>query len=198
MRATSGIFKSRAEAERAAWKLQSGALHSDRIILLIPGDIGKQMQGIPLSSEEGPGVGMALGVVMGVALGLAGGFESGPIVGSQVPGAVTAVTLWGAVIFLGLAGAAAGAALGSALDDATTDGLPRDELAVYQEALRNGLSIVLAFTEDGNTAKFFRRLLAAGGAESIDKARKDWWIGQRSAPRALMEGDAGGAGWPGK
>ncbi len=175
MRAESGIFGLRSDAERAARKLQSGALDDDRIILLVSGDSEKQLQSIPLSSEEGTGIGVALGMVMGAAAGLAGGFEVGPIAATQAPGGFSTLSVWGAVIFLGLAGLVVGALLGNALDHATAQGLPRDELPVYRKAIRNGFSIVLAFTQDAHTAKFFRRLLAAEGAESMEKARKRGW-----------------------
>jgi hypothetical protein len=83
---------------------------------------------------------------------------------------------------LGLAGAAAGVAAGCALDTALTDGRPEAESFVLDDALQNGLSIVLAFTDDGDTTEFVRHVLAAEGAEgaeSVDKARQDWWISQR-------------------
>src|SRR5262249_30142628 len=82
---------------------------------------------------------------------------------------------------LGLAGAVAGAAAGSALDNALTEGLPEDELFVYQDAVGKDHSVVLTFPHDELTAKSVRHVLTAEGAESIDEARKEWWIGLRSA-----------------
>jgi hypothetical protein len=61
-------------------------------------------------------------------------------------------------------GAAAGYAAGSALDKALTDGLSE-----------------LAFPHDEVTTKSAPHLLAEEGAKSIDEARKQWWIGPRSA-----------------
>ena len=183
MRATCGIFKSRPDAERAAWKLGSTALHWDRIALLVAGDIGKQVQRGHRSAAEQSGVCKALGAVTGSAVGIAGGFELGAVASAAAPGIgpVTSVSFWGAII-LGLAGAAAGVAAGCALDTALTDGRPEAESFVLDDALQNGLSIVLAFTDDGDTTEFVRHVLAAEGAEgaeSVDKARQDWWISQR-------------------
>src|SRR6516225_7923070 len=121
MRATCGIFRSRADAERAARKLRSTGLHWGRITLLVPGDIGKRVQRAPRSVAENRGVCEALGAVTGAAAGLAGGFELGAAVSAAVSGVgpVTAVGFWGAALF-GLAGAAAGAAAGRALNHALT------------------------------------------------------------------------------
>jgi hypothetical protein len=125
----------------------------------------------------------ALGAVTGAAVGIAGGFELGAVASAAVPGIgpVSAVGFWGGAI-LGLAGATAGVAAGSAIDNVLTDERPERELFVFDDALRNGLSIVLAFTDDGDTSEFVRHVLAAEGAEgaeSVDKASQDWWIGPR-------------------
>ncbi len=182
MRATCGIFKSRADAERAAFKLRSTALHCERITLLVSGDIGKRkrVQRGPRSAVWTPNVSEALGAVTGAAAGIAGGFELGAVVSVAFPGIGPVATLgfWGATV-MGLAGAAAGAAAGVALDKALTDGGPGDESVVFEDAVRNGLTIVLAFTDDGDATELVRNVLAAEGAEgaeSVDKARQDWWI----------------------
>jgi len=183
MRATCGIFRSRADAERAARKLRSTDLQWDRVTLLVSGNIEKQVQRGLLSAVRHPSVCKALGAVTGAAAGLAGGFELGAVVSVAIPriGPVTAVAFWGATI-LGLAGAAVGVAAGSALDITLTDGRAEGASAVFEDALRTGLSIVLAFTDDRDTTEFVRHVLTAEGAEgaeSVDKARQDWWIGPR-------------------
>jgi hypothetical protein len=181
MRATSGVFKSRADAERAAWKQRSIGLREDRITLLVPGQAGKQTNCVPVSAAERPGMGWALGAVMGVAFGLAGGFQLGVVIG-VVPaiGPVISVAFLGAAI-VGVAGMVVGAMIGSAVDNAMTEGLPEDELFVYEDALRKARSVLLAFPDDAATAESIRKLLTEEGAESIDEARKQWWIGLRSA-----------------
>ena len=173
MRATCGIFRLPADAERAAGKLRSTGLYWDRITLLVPRDLGKQVRRVTLSAAKQPSVCKAMGTATGIAVGLAGGFELGAVVSATFPvvGPVTAVGFWGAAI-LGLAGAAVGAAAGNALDNALTDGRADDELFVYEDALRNGLSVVLAFTDDGDTTECVRHILAEEGADSVDKARQ--------------------------
>ena len=62
-----------------------------------------------------------------------------------------------------------------------TEGLPEDEIFVYEDALRKGRSVVIVLAEDAAEAKPVRQLLESEGAEAIDAARKHWWIGLRSA-----------------
>jgi hypothetical protein len=84
-------------------------------------------------------------------------------------------------IALGLLGAVAGRAVGGQLDETLAHGLPTDELYVYRDALRKGRSIVIAMVEDDAQAAQVRQLLADMGAESVDAAREEWWIGLRDA-----------------
>jgi hypothetical protein len=185
MRATSGIFGSRADTDHTARKLRPTGLARDQITLIVPGAVGKQPQRLPVSAAEQPTVCKALGAVTGAAVGLADGFVLGAVVSAADPGvgSVTAIGfLFGTI--LGLAGAAVGAAAGSALDSFITDGLPEGELLVYEDALRKSRSVVLAFPHDRVTTESARGVPAEEGAESIDpapKARTQWWTGRRSA-----------------
>src|SRR5207244_11925235 len=78
-------------------------------------------------------------------------------------------------------GDAAGALAGGALEKGMYQGVPRDELYVYEDALRRGRSVVIAFAADDQIAENARTELARAGAESIDTAREEWWIGLRDA-----------------
>jgi hypothetical protein len=69
------------------------------------------------------------------------------------------------------------------LENASIEGLPEDEIFVYEDALRKGRSVVIALAEDGAAADSLRHLLKSERAESIDAARHQWWIGLRSAER---------------
>ena len=182
MKATSGIFRWQADAERALQKLPSTGLRRDRMTLLVPGDAGKRGQRIPVSAAEPPGSGKVLGTVVGSAIGLAAGFWLGASIGRHVgaEGPMTAIVSWTAGM-LALLGGTLGALGGGAIDDASGDGLPADEWFVYEDALRRGRSVVMAFPDDERTAERIRGLLVAAGAESIDEARRRWWIGLRSA-----------------
>jgi hypothetical protein len=61
-----------------------------------------------------------------------------------------------------------------------TEGLPEDEIFVYEDALRKGHSVVVALAEDDASASAVRDALKQEKAESIDAARDQWWTGLRS------------------
>jgi hypothetical protein len=104
------------------------------------------------------------------------------ILAALIPGVgpITAIGLLGGAV-LAAAGASIGAVAGGKLENSMTDGLPEDELFVYEDALRQGRSVVIALAEDEAEAARFRELLETEGAESVDAAREKWWIGLRDA-----------------
>jgi hypothetical protein len=187
MRSIAGVFVAQADAERAARKLRSIGLTDKKITLLKPGtaaEVSREVESVDTEGTEQPGVAKAIGGVVGAAAGMAGGFELGTLASAFIPGVgpVVALGLWGAAI-LGLAGAGAGVAAGAAVEDAATEGLPADELFVYEDALRRGRTVLIALCDDDVTAASAHELLKAEGAETIDSARDQWWIGLRSAER---------------
>jgi hypothetical protein len=179
MQAVTGIFSSTADAKRAVEHLRATGVPADKVTLLTPGNIQKELQSVPADATEQPGMGKAIGAVVGAAAGLTGGSLA---VAALVPGVgpVTAAGLLGAAI-LGAAGASIGAATGASLESSTTEGLPEDEIFVYEDALRKGRSVVIALARDATAASSLRDLLQVDGAEAVDAARQQWWIGLRSA-----------------
>ena len=179
-----GLFNSLADARRAAAIVQSLGIPENRITVLSPHTPEVELaEKIPVADTEQPGMGSALGGAVGAALGVAGGLEAGAVAASfLVPGVgpVLAFGLLGAAIF-GAGGAAAGALAGNALEQGIADGIPRDELFVYEDALRRGRSIVIAFADNAQQAESARAALTRAGAESVDAAREEWWIGLRDA-----------------
>jgi hypothetical protein len=177
MQTVAGVFARRTDAERAAAALEALGIPRDRLTLLAPGGDPRR---VPTDEGEQPGMGAALGAVVGGATGAAVGFPLGAAVTLLVPGI-------GPVIASGLIGAvllgAGGAAVGATLEESLLAGLPRDELFVYEDALRRGHTVVVALVEDAERAATARDTLAAAGAESVDAARERWWIGLRSAER---------------
>jgi hypothetical protein len=171
MQTVAGVFVRRADAERAAARLESLGVPRDRITLL--SRVG-DTRGVPTDEGEQAGMGAALGAVTGAATG----FPLGAAVSLLVPGV-------GAVIASGLIGAvllgAGGAAVGATLEESLVKGLPRDELFVYEDALRRGHAVVIGLLEDDALAETARATLTAAGAESVDAARERWWLGLRSA-----------------
>jgi hypothetical protein len=180
-----GIFNSFADAKRASAMLRALGIPENHFAVLSPQTPEREIEaGIPTSDTEQPGVGAALGGTIGAALGVAGGLEAGAAAASLlVPGVgpVLALGILGAAI-LGAGGGAAGAMVGQALESGMADGLPRDELFVYEDALRRGRSVVIAFVDD-ELADKARSELSRAGAESVDAARDEWWIGLRDVER---------------
>ena len=181
-----GIFNSLADAKRGAAMLRALGIAENRITVLAPHTSEAEVQAqIPATDTEQPGMGQAMGGTVGGALGVAGGATAGAAAASLlVPGVgpVLAFGIIGAAL-LGVGGAAAGALAGDAMEKSMADGLPHDEVYVYEDALRRGRSVVIAFADDEQIAENARAELARAGAESVDAARNEWWIGLRDAER---------------
>ncbi|MCA1591953.1 MAG: hypothetical protein LC754_04735 [Acidobacteria bacterium] len=184
MKTVTGIFNSRADAEGALERLRSTGIADERISLLTPGTSQENLDSkVPTTETEQPGVGNALGGAVGGALGVAGGMHLGAAVASLfIPGVgpVLAAGIVGAAL-LGIGGAAAGVAAGGTLEDKIAGGLPHDELYVYEDALRQGRSVLIVIAETDEEADAVRGALTQAGAESLDAAREDWWVGLRGA-----------------
>jgi hypothetical protein len=178
MKTVSRVLGSRVDAEHAVVIVQSAGVSIDKIILLTPGDIGQEVESVPLVAGEEPGMGRAIGPVVGAAVGLSGA----PLFAAAVPGVgvITAMGLLGAAV-LRAAGAGIRADAGVKLENAMTEAIPEDEIFVYEDALRRGRSVLIVMAEEQETADHLRELLNTGGAESIDAARDQWWISLRSA-----------------
>jgi hypothetical protein len=67
--------------------------------------------------------------------------------------------------------------------------LPHDDLYLYEDALRKGHSILVVAAKDADLAEHVRGTLAQAGAESVDAAREDWWLGLQDAEREKYEGN---------
>jgi hypothetical protein len=178
MKAVTGVFRSEADAQRALTQISTG-IPEDRITLLTPGNSPALRGSPPVVTAEQPGMGKAVGAVIGTAAG----FSGGPlIIAALIPGVgpITAIGLLGGAL-LAAAGASIGAVAGGKLENAMTDGLPEDELFVYEDALRKGRSVLIALADNDTAAASVRELLKAEGAETVDAAREQWWIGLRDA-----------------
>jgi hypothetical protein len=193
MSTAAGIFNSSAEAERAVEGLRAAGFGEESISILTPGTSPQQLDDVPTTETEQPGMGTAVGGAVGGALGVAGGLHLGAAAASLlVPGVgpVLAAGLIGAAL-LGAGGAATGAFAGGALEDSMAKGLPHDELFVYEDALRRGRTVVLVVADDEEQADRAREALVRAGAESIDAARESWWVGLRDAEEAEYTVDGG-------
>lgn len=181
MPAMTGVFTSRSAAEHAVTEIQKAGISSDHVTLLTPGTVDhvdKEIQSVAVEDAEQPGMGGAIGALLGGGLGVTGG----SLLMALVPGVgpVTALGLLGTAI-LGAAGATVGATTGNKVESHSYEGLPEDEIFVYEDAIRKGRSVVVALADNDGLASFVHDLLKREGAESIDAAREQWWIGLRSA-----------------
>jgi hypothetical protein len=182
METVTGVFRVYQTARAAAGALRRAGFSENQVNLLCPGSSEEEIHAIPTSDTEQPGVGGAIGGMLGGALGVAGGLELGMAAAVLIPGVgpVLAFGLAGAALF-GAGGAAGGAALGNAAEDRSNQGVPSDEIFFYEDALRKGRSVVLVLAGDRSEEQRAHKLLADAGAESLDAARKDWWLGLRDA-----------------
>ncbi|MGH7962287.1 MAG: hypothetical protein ACRERD_10770, partial [Candidatus Binatia bacterium] len=128
-------------------------------------------------------MGKALGGVVGGAIGLASGAQLATAAATAlIPGVgpVIAIGIAGGAL-LGIGGAVGGALVGGAVEDTLDTGLPQDELFVYEDALRQGRTVVIALADDDDQAERVQSVLSQCGAESVDAAREKWWVGLRDA-----------------
>jgi hypothetical protein len=180
MEAIVGVVRAHSDALRIVEALRQSGVADRHISVLSPhtpeGDL---LQHVPKTDAEQPGIGGAIGGVVGGATGTASGLA---VASLALPG-VGPIVAAGALA-LGLLGAVAGTAVGSGLDHTLSKGLPTDELYVYRDALRRGRSVIIVNVDDADQTETVRRRLADLGAESIDAAREEWWIGLRDAEEA--------------
>jgi hypothetical protein len=184
MKFVAGIFTSRDAAERTAQRLVSSGMPRDHLALLTPGTDPRRLASMPIDDGEAPGTGAVIGAVAGGATGAAAGLPIGAALSLVVPGV-------GPIIAFGILGAAlfgaAGAALGNKLETTLTLGVPRDDLFVFEHALRTGNSVVVALAEDEAVAQRARQVLTEEGAIDMQIARDRWWSSLPEAERGRYE-----------
>ena len=181
MKPVVGIFATAHDAEAAVKDLKTQGVPGNAVNLLTPGASTEALR-VPIDEGEQPGMGEAVGAVVGTGLGASGGAYLGAAASAMIPGIGPVVAIGVAAAgLLGLIGAVGGAAAGGALEDALSDGLPKDEWFVYEDALRDGHTVVIVNAANDAQADTARNTLARHGAESVDAARERWWIGLRSA-----------------
>ena len=107
------------------------------------------------------------------------------IVSLLIPGVgpVVAIGVAGGVI-LGALGAVGGGALGGKLEGKVFEGLPEDELYVYEDALRKGRSVVVVMAEDAQIGYMPARVWGCPTT-----AMWVYRLGPERAKRMLLTGD---------
>ena len=184
MKTIVGIFRSGKETDRAAERLRAAGIAGDHLNIFYGGEGIEDLQALPQTAGEQPGMGKALGAVVGGATGAAAGVSLPALMTLIVPGIGPVIAIGTAAgAILGLIGAVGGAAVGASLEGSLTEGLPADEVYLYADALRKGRSVVVAHVEDDAHAKTAEETMAGAGAETIDAAREAWWVGLRDAEK---------------
>lgn len=176
MHSNVGIFDSRARAEQAIRVLLSSGTPDNSINYFTGECAPEEVEALRTTDAEAPGMGKAVGTLLGGVIGASGGLSLGSAVASVlIPGVgpIMAVGL-GAAALLGAGGAAAGARIGHQSEDAMNDGIPKDDVFLYRDLLKQGRSIVIVNSADDDAAKTARRVLEQAGAEDSDAARRRW------------------------
>jgi len=178
MEGITGVFKSREDADRTIQGLKDLGIPDKRIGLLVPGSNPRQIErAVPTIDTEEPGMGKAMGAAVGGAMGAAGGATVGLAAATlAVPGVgpVLAFGLLGAAL-LGAGGAVAGAKVGETLEEELGEGLPREDVYLYEDALRRGHTVLITYAEDGAQASAAREMFDRNGAEDEETLRENWW-----------------------
>lgn len=187
MEAVSGVFHSRADATKTINELRKAGLPDNRIGLITPGSDGEELESsLPVTDTEEPGMGRAMGAAVGGAMGAAGGATLGLAVASlAVPGIgpVIAFGMVGAAL-LGVVGATAGAAVGDKAEEELGEGIPHEDIYLYEDALRHGRSCVIAYAETDDEADKVEAIMSRSTALDLDELREKWWTELRDGERA--------------
>jgi len=131
-------------------------------------------------------MGRAMGAAVGGAMGAAGGATAGLAVASLVIPGIGPLIAFGMVGagLLGIVGAAAGSAVGDSVEGELGEGIPHEDVYLYEDALRHGRSVVIAYVDEGDQADNAAKAIHDAGAEDLDMMREDWWQELREGERA--------------
>ena len=192
MQVVTGVFRSQDDAERAVSQLRNLGIPEKRIGIVRPGSAPQRVEaGVPVTDTEEPGMGRAMGAAVGGAMGAAGGATAGLAIASlAVPGIgpLIAFGMVGAGL-LGIVGAAAGSAVGDQVEEELGEGIPHEDVYLYEDALRHGHSVVLAYVDEGDQADRAEDALDSAGAQDLDTLRENWWQEVREGERAHYGSD---------
>jgi hypothetical protein len=130
-----------------------------------------------------------MGAAVGGAMGAAGGATLGLAVATlAIPGIgpVIAFGMVGAAL-LGVVGAAAGSAIGDNVEEELGEGIPHEDVFLYEDSLRHGKSVLVAYVDEDYEDKA-REVLDNTGAEDIDILREHWWQELKEDERTYYQG----------
>ena len=192
MQAITGVFKTQDQAENAVQQLKSLGIADKRIGIVRPDSSAERLEsGVPVTDTEDPGMGRAMGAAVGGAMGAAGGATAGLAVASlAIPGIgpLVAFGMVGAAL-LGVVGAAAGSAVGDTVEEELGEGIPHEDVYLYEDSLRHGHTVLIAYAEEGEQADNAAEAMRNAGAEDLDELRENWWQELRDDERTKYTGD---------
>jgi hypothetical protein len=177
MEIVTGVFNNHDQAVNAIQELQKLGTANERVGLVSPGEKSSKAARVPVTDSEDSGMGQAMGAAVGGAMGAAGGATLGLAASTLlIPGVgpVLAFGLLGAAL-VGGAGAALGAVAGESLEEGLGEGIPHEDIYLYEDALRHGRSLVVVHADEGKQTDDVRDVLERAGAMNLDQLRDDWW-----------------------
>lgn len=192
MQVVTGVFKSQDQAENAVKQLRSLGIEDRRIGIVRPGTAPERLEaGVPVTDTEDPGMGRAMGAAVGGAMGAAGGATAGLAVASLVVPGIGPLLAFGMVgaALLGVVGAAAGSAVGDTVEEELGEGIPHEDVYLYEDALRHGHTVLIAYADEGDQADRAAEAMRAAGAEDLDELREAWWQELRDGERTHYAGN---------
>jgi hypothetical protein len=178
MEIVTGVFDSEQQALNAVRELQTRGFSEKQIGYVTPDSKSDRASvRVPVTDTEDSGMGQAMGAAVGGAMGAAGGATLGLAAATfLVPGVgpVLAFGLLGATL-LGATGAAIGSVFGEKIEEGLGEGIPHEDIYLYEDAMRHGDSIVIFHAHDDSQADAAGEVLKGARALDIDEVRERWW-----------------------
>lgn len=194
-----GVFEKRSAALEALRRLRLLGFGKEKAAMAcFQQGIAQAFAGIPDDASEQPGMARTFGALLGGALGLATGLSLASAMAWAISSAYNLDLAIG--IALGLAVAAAGALAGAAggrrVDRVAQSGLPLDERCIYTDAVRQGRDVVVCMASNSAEEEEGRDVLQRSGAETVDWARHQPWLGIEDVRRHHYVGPPPGENAP--
>ena len=174
MKTLVGIFPSHADAEAALQDLEANGFSQDQFALLTPGTSAPNLTTETAKPEPPGACGANTGQVAGAITGFAGGVLGGVMVSLALPGIGPIIAI-GALALGGSLGAVAGGVVGNSVQETYAPTLPPEDLFIYEEALRQGASLLIIQPSGELRAEMAHDILHKYRATATEDAWKQWW-----------------------
>ena len=157
-----GIVETEPQADSVVDELQANNVPAEDISVLFPDTRGSHAFAHEHNTKapEGAVAGVSAGGVIGGTVGVLAGIGA-----LAIPGVGPFIAA--GPLLAALSGAAAGAAVGGLTGALVGLGIPEIEAKTYEGKIRGGNILIAVHTEDNQTEKTAKRVLAAHGAHDI-------------------------------